>query len=62
MAMGPGRRVLVVEDDESMREAIASLLEAAGIATVSYASAEALLDGGYIEDASCIVRVAANKS
>ena len=30
MAMGAGRRVLVVEDDEGMREAIESLLDAAG--------------------------------
>ena len=55
MAMDSGRRVLVVEDDNGMREAIETLLEAAGFATASYASAEALLAGGSLDDALCIV-------
>ena len=55
MAMGPGRRVLVVDDDDGMREAIESLLDAAGFETTAYASAEALLAGGAIERATCIV-------
>ena len=55
MAMGAGRRVLVVDDDESMREAIESLLAAAGFDTAMYASAEALLAGGAIEGAACVI-------
>jgi len=55
MAMAPGRRVLVVEDDEGMREAIESLLDAAGFETASYTSAEALLGGGAVEGALCII-------
>jgi two-component system response regulator FixJ len=55
MAMGAGRRVLVVEDDESMREAIEILLDAAGIESTAYASAEALLAGGAVDDALCII-------
>lgn len=50
-----GGRVLVIEDDESMREAIESLLKAAGYATTVYASAEALLSAGTPGDARCIV-------
>jgi len=54
MAIGGGR-VLVIEDDEGMREAIESLLNAAGYATSSYASAEALIAASTPEDARCIV-------
>jgi FixJ family two-component response regulator len=38
-----------------MREAIETLLEAAGFTTAAYASAEALLAGGAIEGATCII-------
>jgi FixJ family two-component response regulator len=55
MPMGAGRRVLVVEDDEGMREAIESLLNAAGFQTVSYETAEALLAGAAIEGATCVI-------
>jgi FixJ family two-component response regulator len=54
MAIGGGR-VLVIEDDEGMREAIESLLDTVGYATSSYASAEALIAAGTPEDARCIV-------
>ena len=49
------RRVLVVEDDESMREALERLLGVAGFEPVAYASAEALLAAGLAEDAACVV-------
>ena len=55
MTMGDGTRVLVVEDDESMREAIESLLGAAGMTATAYASAEALLDSGAVGDALCVI-------
>ena len=55
MAKGPAGRVLVVDDDDGMREAIESLLDAAGFDTASYASAEALLAGGALDDALCII-------
>ncbi len=42
-AKGGARVVLVVEDDESMREAIETLLSLSGFSTVLYESAEALL-------------------
>ena len=49
------RKVLVVEDDLSMREAIDRLLGAAGFDSAAYASAEALLEGGGGECAACVV-------
>lgn len=55
MTMGDGRRILVIDDDDGMREAIESLLDAAGFETTVYASAEALLAGGAIDGAICIV-------
>ena len=55
MAMGPGRRVLVVDDDVGMREAIESLLDAAGFETATYASAEALLAGDPVDSAICVI-------
>ena len=48
-------RVLLVEDDGSMREAIERLLGIAGFESVAYASAEALLAEGAGEDVACIV-------
>lgn len=53
--MSSEHAILVVEDDESLRGAIESFLGAAGFATVVYASAEAMLVGGAIDDALCIV-------
>lgn len=38
-----------------MREAIEALLEAAGIESAAYASAEALLAGGAVEGARCVI-------
>jgi two-component system response regulator FixJ len=55
MATGSLGRVLVVEDDDSMREAIDTLLEAAGIESAMYASAEALLAGEVSAGGVCIV-------
>jgi FixJ family two-component response regulator len=55
MAMDPHGTVLVVDDDDSMREAIERLLGAAGFATAGYATAEALLAGGGIGNALCII-------
>ena len=49
------RKVLVVEDDESLREAIERLLGAAGIEARMYPSAEALLANGAAATAACVV-------
>ena len=55
MASTAHRLVLVVEDDDSMREAIARLLQAAAFDTMAYASAEALLAAGPGSGAACVV-------
>jgi len=55
MAMDPHGTVLVVDDDDSMREAIERLMGAAGFTSAGYASAEALLAGGGIGNALCII-------
>ncbi len=53
--MGSGGRVLVVDDDEGMREALKNLLDAAGFQSVAYASAEALLGDHAVEGALCVI-------
>jgi len=53
--MDAGRRVLVVEDDDSMRLAIERHLAATGLATEGYASAEELLAVGPVEGDACVV-------
>ena len=55
MAVAPSRMVLVVEDDDSMREAIQRLLNAAGFGCAAFTSAEALLTGGVNEDSVCVI-------
>jgi FixJ family two-component response regulator len=47
--------VLVVEENEGMRRAIDNLLDAAGFSGVAYASAEALIAGGQVEDGVCVI-------
>lgn len=48
-------RIILIEDDEGMREAIESLLVAAGRVTTTHACAEALLVAESPADACCIV-------
>jgi FixJ family two-component response regulator len=55
MALEPGTRVLVVEDDDSMRQAIERLLNATGFTTAVYASAEELLAVGPVGGDACVV-------
>jgi FixJ family two-component response regulator len=50
-----GPKVLVIDDDESMREAIERLLGAAGFEPVAYASAEAVLASGAGSEAVCVI-------
>jgi FixJ family two-component response regulator len=50
-----GRKVLVVEDDDSLRAAITRLLRVAGFECTSYMSAEALLADAPGEDVLCLV-------
>jgi FixJ family two-component response regulator len=55
MATEGPRVVLVVEDDDGMREAIESLLGAAGFDTAAYTSAEAMLAGGSGAGSLCVI-------
>ena len=55
MVTAKGRAILVVEDDDSMRQAIARLLCAADFECDAYTSAEALLARGGGGDAACVV-------
>src|ERR1700733_1510254 len=47
--------ILVVEDDDSMREAIATLLSLSGYRTLLFASAEAMLAEDVIDRPLCVV-------
>jgi FixJ family two-component response regulator len=51
---GP-KLVLVVEDDDGMREAIDQLLSVAGFTTMLYGSAEAMLSDDAIQHPLCLV-------
>lgn len=53
--MVAGQKILVVEDDDSLRPALERLLNAAGWRTTTYASAEALLADAAAWDAACVV-------
>ncbi len=53
--MGKGGRIIIVDDDIGMREAIENLLDVAGFETTAYESAEALLAGGVVADALCVI-------
>lgn len=50
-----GQKILLVEDDDSLRPALERLLNAAGWRTLAYASAEALLADPAAGDAACVV-------
>lgn len=50
-----GPKVVVVEDDESMRRAIERLLDVAGFHIAAYPSAEAVLADRADEAATCVV-------
>ena len=47
--------VLVVEDNEGMRQAIDKLLDAAGFSGIAYSSAEDLIAAGRVDDAVCVI-------
>jgi FixJ family two-component response regulator len=55
MVVGSGGTVVVVEDDDGMREAIERLLNAAGFGCSAYSTADALLAHGVAEDSACVI-------
>ena len=48
-------RILVVEDDRAMREALTRILSVAGFCASGFLSAEALLESGLTSEAACLV-------
>jgi FixJ family two-component response regulator len=52
---GEPLKILVVDDDASMRKAIERVLEAAGFAAVPFVSAEEALEAEALEVADCLV-------
>jgi len=48
-------RVSIVDDDESVREAINSLLRSVGLQAQVFASAEEFLNSGYQHHAGCLI-------
>jgi FixJ family two-component response regulator len=48
-------RVAVVEDDESFRESLEGLLQAAGYEVLPYRSAEDFLNSGCLPDITCLI-------
>lgn len=50
-----GQKILIVEDDDSLRPALERLLNTAGWLTTAYSSAEALLADAAAGDAACVV-------
>lgn len=53
---GEGERVVaVIDDDESVREALRGLFQSVGLVTEIYGSVQGFLDSGQMERAGCIV-------
>ena len=48
-------RVSIVDDDESVREAIKSLIRSVGLDADAYASAEEFLNSDHERDAACLI-------
>jgi CheY-like chemotaxis protein len=55
MAKGSAGKILVVEDDDGMREAVESLLNAAGFEVGTYRSAEEFFANDAIDKALCVI-------
>jgi FixJ family two-component response regulator len=47
--------IAIVDDDEPLREALASVLRAAGLPVAAFASAEEFLESAYVKDAGCVI-------
>ena len=47
--------VLVVEDNDGMRQAIDNLLDAAGFSGITYSAVEELIAEGRVDDALCVI-------
>lgn len=52
---GPARVVAAVDDDRRVRDSVQGVLESAGYAAETFASAEAFLESGAVMRAMCVV-------
>jgi FixJ family two-component response regulator len=50
-----GARISVVDDDESMRQAIKALISSMGLSIEEFSSAEAFLNSGRSQDCDCLI-------
>jgi FixJ family two-component response regulator len=48
-------RVSIVDDDESVREAVKNLLRSVGFGAEAFASAADFLNSGYLKDTACLI-------
>jgi FixJ family two-component response regulator len=55
MLANQARLVSIVDDDESVRDAIQNVMRSAGLRAETYASAEDFLDTGHPEDSACVI-------
>jgi FixJ family two-component response regulator len=55
VAMSRSQRVSIVDDDESVRDAIKSLLKSMGLTADVFASAEEFLNSDYMNDTGCLI-------
>jgi FixJ family two-component response regulator len=53
--LGKGPVVSVVDDDESVRQAIEGLLRSAGLQVAAFASAEEFLRSRHLQTAACLI-------
>jgi FixJ family two-component response regulator len=51
----PEHLISIVDDDESFREAMTSLMKSLGFAVQAFSSAEAFLASPYLESTSCLI-------
>src|SRR5690349_14384567 len=47
--------ISVVDDDQSVRESLSGLIRAVGFAVAEFASAEAFLGSGRLDDTDCLI-------
>jgi FixJ family two-component response regulator len=50
-----GKMVIVIDDDDSVRNALKELLRSAGLSAQTFASAEEFLDSGQHRNAGCLI-------